>query len=134
MLLSCLASLELCGTLLQKRLRAFLFVFRSGAESEERSFQRKTFVLARLQSFVDRFERVLHCERRISENLFQNGFSARNQLRGRDDFVNESDAIRFLRADHFSGENGCSARPFPTSRGNRCVPPPPGITPSFTSG
>ena len=32
-------------------------------------------------------------------------FSARDQLRGRDDFVNESDAISFLRADDFSGEN-----------------------------
>src|ERR1700751_3581109 len=28
----------------------------------------------------------------------------------------------------------CSARPFPTRRGKRCVPPPPGNKPSFTSG
>src|SRR6266516_4310326 len=34
-----LASLELGGALLQKSLRSFLFVFRSGAKSEERSFQ-----------------------------------------------------------------------------------------------
>src|SRR5258705_12120910 len=47
-----LASLELGWAFLQERLGAFLFVFRSGAESEERSFQRQTFGLARLQSFL----------------------------------------------------------------------------------
>src|SRR4029077_2146276 len=57
------ASLELCGALLQERLCAFLFVFRSRAESEERSFQRQTFVLACLQAFVNGLECVLHCER-----------------------------------------------------------------------
>src|SRR5882724_13112 len=34
-----LASLELCGALLQKRLRAFLFVFGSRAEPEQRGFE-----------------------------------------------------------------------------------------------
>ena len=28
----------------------------------------------------------------------------------------------------------CRARPLPTSRGRRCVPPPPGMSPSLTSG
>src|SRR6266403_5671041 len=99
------ASLELRGALLQKRLRAFLFVFCSGAESEERSFQRQTFCLACFQTFVDRFKCVLHRERRVGENLFQNCFRARDELRSRNDLVNQSDAISFLSADDFSGEN-----------------------------
>src|SRR4029077_14057218 len=37
--LSCLATLELCGALLQECLCSFFLVFRSGTESEERSFQ-----------------------------------------------------------------------------------------------
>src|SRR6266566_5959629 len=65
-----LASLELGGALLQKRLRAFLFVLRSRAESEERSFERQTFGLACFQTFVYRLKRVLHRERGVGENLF----------------------------------------------------------------
>src|SRR4029077_17922728 len=48
---------------------------------------------------------VLHCERRISENLFQDRFRARDQVSRRHDLVNESDAISFLSRDHSSGKN-----------------------------
>src|SRR6185369_17529428 len=37
----------------------------------------------------------------------------RDEFRGRNDFVNEADAIRFLRADHFSGENELKRATFP---------------------
>src|SRR4029077_2311407 len=55
--------------------------------------------------FADRLECVLHCERRVGENLFQNCFSTRDQLRSGHDFVNESDGVGFLSANDLSGEN-----------------------------
>ena len=61
--------------------------------------------LARLQSLVHRFERELHRDRSIGKDLIQDRFGARDQVRCRNDFVDQADAIGLLRADHFSGEN-----------------------------
>src|SRR5258708_7876189 len=107
------ARMELCGTLLQKGLRPLFLVFGSCAESEQRSFQRLAFGLARLQSLVHRLERVLHRERSVGENLLQDRFGARDQLGRRNDVVDEADPIGFLRADHLSGEDELQGASFP---------------------
>ena len=58
-------------------------------------------------------QRVFHCERRVGENLLQDCFRPRDEIRSRDDSVDESDAIRFLGADDFPGENELQRAAFP---------------------
>ena len=49
-------TLKLRLAFFEKGRRAFFLVFSTGAESEERGLKRETFSLARLKSFVHRFE------------------------------------------------------------------------------
>src|SRR5438128_266311 len=127
-------SLELRGALLEERLRPLLLVVRPGAEAEEGRFQGQPFGLARLQSLVHRLDRELHGERSVGKDLLQDRLRTRHQLRGRNDLVHEADAVRLLRGDRCAGKNQLQRPALPTSRGRRCVPPPPGMIPNATSG
>src|SRR5262249_45445793 len=110
--------LELWRALLQKRLRAFLLVFRSGTESEERGFQRQAFSQASLHPSVHRIERVLHRDRGVRKDLLEDRFGARDQIGSRNDFVDESDAIGLLRADDLSGKDDLQGVALPDQPGH----------------
>src|SRR5439155_18208587 len=102
-LCSITSSARLSG--IEKRLCTFLLVVCAGAKAEQRSFQCQAFGLTRFQSLVHRFERILHSHWSICEDLIKHCFGPRDQISGWDDFVHQPDAISFLRADHFSGED-----------------------------
>src|SRR5882724_121874 len=80
----------------------FLLVLGSGAQPEERSLQRQALVQAGFQSFVDRLERMLDGDRCVGKDLLQDGFGAADQIGGGHDFVDQTDAIRFLGTDDFA--------------------------------
>jgi hypothetical protein len=48
--------MELWRALVEKRSRALLLVFGSSAKAKERSFESQALSLARLQTFIHRFE------------------------------------------------------------------------------
>ena len=94
---------ELGCALFKEGGRALLLVFGCGAEAEVGSLEQQAFALARLQSLVRRLERELDGDRSVGGDFFQDGFGARDQISGWNDFVDEPDAIGLLRADHLSG-------------------------------
>src|SRR5215467_4502311 len=96
---------EVGCALFEEGRRAFLLILRPGAQPEIGGFQRKALALARVHSFVDRLERMLDGDRRVRGDLFEDRFRTRDQVRGRDDFVDEPDAPGLLRADHPAGQD-----------------------------
>ena len=85
--------------------RAFLLVLGCGAEAEIGSFEQQAFALARLHPLVRRLERELDGDRSVGGDLLQDCLGARDQIGGRNDLVDQPDAIGLLRADHLSGQN-----------------------------
>src|SRR5579864_3069164 len=102
--LECKTSLavELRRALFEEGGRALFLVLRRGAEPEIGSFEQQPFVLTRLHPFVRRFEGVFHRDGSIGGDVLQDLLSARDQIPMRYDLVDEPDAIRLRRADHFS--------------------------------
>src|SRR5262249_40434888 len=98
-------SVELGCAFFEEGRRALLLVFRSGAQAEVGGLQREALALARVHPFVDRLERMLDGDRRVGDDLLEDRFRTRDQVRGRDDFVDEPDAPGLLRADHPTGQN-----------------------------
>src|SRR5262249_50584043 len=49
--------------------------------------------------------RILDGDRRVGGDLFEDCFRARDQVRGRDDFVDKPNAVSLLRAGHRAGQN-----------------------------
>src|SRR5580704_473626 len=97
-----LPAVKLRNAFLEESRRALLFVFRCRAEAEIGSFQQQAFALARLHSLVRCLERELHRDRSIGSDFCQDRFSASDEVIWRNDFVDEPDAIGFLRADHLA--------------------------------
>src|SRR6266404_3090474 len=83
----------------------FLLVLGSGAQPEERSLQRQALVQAGFQSFGHGFERIPDGDRCVGKDLLQDGFGAGNQIGSGNDFVDQTDAIRFLGTDDFAGKD-----------------------------
>jgi hypothetical protein len=80
---------------------ALFLVLGCRAGAEVGGFEQQALALARIQSFVCRFER----DRRVRGDPRQYLPGARHQIgRGRD-LVDETDAIGFLSADHLAGED-----------------------------
>src|SRR5258707_103792 len=106
---SCVAlsssTLKLGRALFEEGGRALLLVLGRRAEAKVGSLQQQALALARLQPLVRRLKRELDGDGSVRSDLLQDGFGARDQIGGRDDFVDEPDAIGFLRADHLSGED-----------------------------
>src|SRR3984893_11556055 len=98
-------SAELGGAFLEEGGRAFPLVLGGGAEAEVGSFEQQAFALARVHSLVRCLERELDGDRSVRSDFPQNGLGARDQIGGRNDFVDQPDAIGFLRADHLCGQN-----------------------------
>src|SRR6202030_3069432 len=98
-------SAELGGAFLEEGSRAFLLVLGGGAEAEVGSFEQQAFALARVHSLVRCLERELDGDRGVRSDFPQNGLGARDQISRRNDFVDQPDAIGFLRADHLSRQN-----------------------------
>src|SRR3984893_11223023 len=108
--------------------RALLLVRGCGAKSEVGSLEQQPFALARLHSLVSGLERKLDGDRRVGGDLFEDCLGTRDQISGRNDLVDEPDAIGLLRADHLSGKNEVQGAAFSDQ------PRPRGIRPSLTSG
>src|SRR3984893_10870306 len=98
-------SAELGGAFLEEGGRAFPLVLGGGAEAEVGSFEQQALALARVHSLVRCLERELDGDRSVRSDFPQNGLGARDQIGGRNDFVDQPDAIGLLRADHLSGQN-----------------------------
>src|SRR5579859_2231734 len=100
-----LAAAELRCALLEEGGRALLLVFGSGAQAKIGRLEQHALVLARLQSLVHRIERELHRHGGVGSDFPQDCLGARQQIRRGHDFVDESDAVSFLRADHLRGKD-----------------------------
>src|ERR1700730_524989 len=96
---------KLRGTFLEEGGGAFLLVFGGGANAEIGSFQCKAFALAGLQPLVRGLQRELHSDRRIGHDLLQNRFGTVNQAACINHFVDEADAIGFLRGNRLARED-----------------------------
>ena len=87
-------ALKLRRTFFEKRSRAFLFIFSSGAESEERRLERQAFGLTRLQPFINCFDRILNGDWCVGKDFPQECFRAWNKVGAGNDFVRQPDSIR----------------------------------------
>src|SRR3954453_12883887 len=68
-------SCEFGRALLEECRGAFLLVLRRGAHCEQPRFDEQAFGYARLESFIHRFERVLHAQRSVDDDLVERGFT-----------------------------------------------------------
>src|SRR5580658_435293 len=92
--------------LLQKRRRPFLLVFSRAANSKQSSLQKQPLGERHLHPFVDRLDSVLHRQRSVRNDLGRNRLRPRNQLRRRRrHFIDQPNAMRFLRRDHLSRQH-----------------------------
>src|SRR6202166_4762639 len=96
---------KLRRTFLEEGGGAFLLVFGGGANAEVGSFQCKAFALAGLQPLVRRLQGELHGDRRIGRYLLQNRLGAVNQAGCSNDFIDEANAIGFLRGNRLARED-----------------------------
>src|SRR6266849_4634097 len=97
-----LLPLELRRPLLQKCLRAFAHVFRRASHSEKRRLQEQPFLLRHFHAAFDRFHGEFHGQRPVGDNLLRHRFRGRNQLCRLVDMIDQADAQRFFRRDHFA--------------------------------
>src|SRR4029077_14975541 len=98
-------ALELWRPLLEERRRAFLLVFRARAEAEIRGLQGEAFSLAPFEPLVHGLEGERDGQGRVREDLVQHLLRARDQLRGGNDLVDETDAVGLLGGDRVPGED-----------------------------
>src|ERR1700736_344470 len=96
---------ELRCTFLEEGGGAFLLVFGGGANAEVGGFQCKAFALAALQALVRRLQREFYGDRRVGGDLLQDGLGALDETGRRNDFVDEADAIGFLRGNRLARED-----------------------------
>src|SRR5216683_8315383 len=99
------ASVKLRRAFFEEGGGAFLLVFRCRADAEIGRFERKPFGLAGVHPLVSRFQRELYGDRRIGRDLLQNRLGTVNQAACRNDFVDEANAIGFLRGNRLAGED-----------------------------
>src|SRR5216683_2646373 len=95
---------EVRWPLLQKRLRAFAHIFRRASHSEQCRLQEQAFFLRHFHAALDRLHGEFHGERPVGDNLFRHRFRGGNQLRRLVNMIDQSDALRFFRRDHFAGK------------------------------
>src|SRR6476660_9753291 len=96
---------KLRRTFLEEGGGAFLLVFGGGTNAEVGSFQCKAFALAGLQPLVRRLQGELHSDRRVGRDLLQDRLGTLNQTGCGDDFVDEANAIGFLRGNRLARED-----------------------------
>src|SRR5882672_7094286 len=96
---------KLRRTFLEEGGGAFLLVFGGGANAEVGSFEGKAFALTGLQPLVRGLQRELHSDRRVGHDLLQNRLGTIDQARCRNDFVDEANAIGFLRGNRLTRED-----------------------------
>src|ERR1051326_2842951 len=102
---------EVGWALLQKSGGPFLLVFRGAADPKQRSFQEHTLLQGHVHALVHRFHAVLDRQRRHTDDLLRNLFSARDQPVYSYDFIHQPDAVRLLRGNHFSREQDLHGQP-----------------------
>src|SRR5580692_3134692 len=100
-----LTAVELGCALFEEGRCALLFIFGSGAEAKIGRLEQQALLLSRLQSLVHSGERELHSHGGVRRDFPQDCLGAREQIRCRHDFVDESDTVSLLRADHLRGKD-----------------------------
>src|SRR6266436_1595486 len=108
-----LAPLELWGTLCKKGGCSFLLVFGPRANREQQSFKEQALREARIQPLVYRLNRVLHADWCVGDELVEYRFCSCEQTGSWDDLVHQANAIGFLRADDFAGQDELQCAAFP---------------------
>src|ERR1700733_597958 len=98
--------------LLQKRRSPFLLVFCRATNSKQSSLQKQPLGERHLHPFVDGLYRVLPRQRSVRNDLGRNRLRPRNQLRRRRHFIDQPDAMRFLRRDHLSRQHHLHGKAF----------------------
>src|SRR5258708_9019357 len=96
---------KLRRTFLEEGRGAFLLVFGGGANAEVGRFKRKPLGLAGVHPLVGRFQRELYGDRRVGGDLLQDRLGASDEIGRGDNFVDQADAIGFLRRDRFARED-----------------------------
>jgi hypothetical protein len=94
---------ELGRSLFEEGRRALLLVFGRRTEAKIGSFEQQPFALAGLQPFISNLERELDRNRGVGGDLFDDCFGTRDQISGRNDFVDEPNAIGLCGVDYLSG-------------------------------
>src|ERR1700741_3722841 len=94
------AALELGCTLLEEGGGTLALVFGPGEQAEIGGLEDEAFIQAGFHSLVGRFESEADGDRAVGSDFAQDRFSAGNQVSGRDDFVDQADAIGLVGADH----------------------------------
>src|SRR6202167_286244 len=120
-----LLSLKLRCAFFEECRRTFFLVVGRGADCEKRGFDEQAFGHARLQPFVDGFQRVLHAKGSVRNDLLQNNFGALYDMRVRYQFVHQANAISLSRIDDVPREDEleCSAFPNQTRQALRASVP-----------
>src|SRR6266436_2601293 len=100
-----LAPLELRSALRKKCRCSFFLVFGPRANRKKGSFREQALREARIQSFVYRFDGILHADGCVGNELVEKSFNPRDQVGAWNDFIHQADAIGFLRVDDFARKN-----------------------------
>ena len=94
-----LLSLKLRRAFLEESRCTFSLVVGRGTDCEKRGFDEQAFGHARLQSFIDRFKRVLHAKGSVRDDLLQHSFGTLDDLRVRHQFIYQTNAVGFCCID-----------------------------------
>ena len=99
-----LLPLKLRRSLLQKRARPFLLIFRRARHRKQRRLQEQSLGERHLHTFIHGLHAIADRQRRIRRDLRRNRLRARNKFGGSCHFIDQTDAKRFLCGDHFAGQ------------------------------
>src|SRR3954470_10899859 len=105
-------SAELWCALFEEGSCPFLLVLGCGAEPEVGGLEQQAFALARLHPLVCRLKRELDGNGSVGGDFRQGCLGALDQTGGRNDLVDQADAISLLRCDHLAGEDELKSPPF----------------------
>src|SRR6266478_2181981 len=101
----CLPPVELGRASFEEGLGALLLVLGRRTQAEVGRLEQHPFVLAGFQAPVRRLEGELDRDRCVGSDLLQDGFRPRNEIRRRNDLVDQPDAPCLPRVDHLPGQN-----------------------------
>src|SRR5438094_8480779 len=119
-------------SLFEKRLRALDAILGGPKERRQVVLETEAVVERQAEPLHDRLLRVAQRHRRLLRERPRERLGGGLNLARRDHALDEPDPERLARVDARAVIIS-SALPRPTSRGRRCVPPPPGMIARFTS-
>src|SRR5437879_535792 len=103
---------ELRRPLLQKRFGSLTHIFRRASFAAQRRLQPQSGLLLRCHAALDRFHCQFHRKRTVRNNFLRHRFCRRTQLRRLMDVIDQPDALRFFRRNHFACQAHLVRHPF----------------------